>query len=575
MTREKIEILDNAIERRADYIKSEDLIDNTSINDFFSDVIKSLTNRQTTLIVGPRGCGKTHMMRYTALACNSDEKKPLAIYVTFNRYYRLEPMLTSDIDAINTFHTWALTQIVLAAYEALDTLSNSEKPNLDELSSFFSIETLYNIIAKIEKGVALSSEEQDVSDYISISTTRNFLMKVKDISRRKRVLILMDDAALTLTPEYMKEFFEIFRTLKSQFITPKASVYPGTTEYGSRFHPTQEGVFKSVWLSTENDSYSETMEAIAVKRIPEFSDIPEPIRELLKYAAFGVPRAYLSLLQDYIENTASRTQAQKLNSVIKSHITARVDEFKSISIKSPKLKILIESGDKVFSKICSDLKDANDSKNEEGLKQLLIGISGIDEDPYVERMFNLLVEAGLLYQIEADVSHGDDRDYKRFIPHIAALLNIKTFLSKGTASSARIAIERLQLKPTKHPIRRTKDSILKSSGVNELKFNLPSCSSCSTERISQTQKFCHNCGAELIDVSSFDQCMSIPLSDIPGLTPWMRDKIKNEIPTFETLGDFVTSQDPSKVLRQAGQIGQKRAEKIILLATTFVDEFLQ
>ncbi|WP_281517265.1 ATP-binding protein, partial [Vibrio parahaemolyticus] len=144
MTREKIEILDNAIERRADYIKSEDLIDNTSINDFFSDVIKSLTNRQTTLIVGPRGCGKTHMMRYTALACNSDEKKPLAIYVTFNRYYRLEPMLTSDIDAINTFHTWALTQIVLAAYEALDTLSNSEKPNLDELSSFFSIETLYN-----------------------------------------------------------------------------------------------------------------------------------------------------------------------------------------------------------------------------------------------------------------------------------------------------------------------------------------------------------------------------------------------------------------------------------------------
>lgn len=571
MSREQKEILDNTIERRADYISNEDLIVNTSLNDFFSDVIKSLTNRQTTLIVGPRGCGKTHMMRYTAIECYSEQSKPLAVYVTFNRYYRLEPMLTSDINAINTFHTWALTQIILAAYEALDI----EKPNLDELVSFFTIEILYSIIAKIEKGVQLSIEEQEVADYISISMTKNFLMKVKDISQRKRVVILMDDAALTLTPEYMKEFFEIFRTLKSQFITPKASVYPGTTEYGSRFHPTQEGTFKSVWLSIENESYSDTMEAIAVKRIPNLEVIPEPIREILKYAAFGVPRAYLALLQDYIENTTGRTQIQKLNSVIKSHITARIDEFKSISIKSPKLKILIESGEKVFNKICNDLKEANESKNEEGLKQLLFGITGIEDNPYVERMLNLLVEAGLLYEIESDVSHGEDRDYKRFIPHIAALLNIKTFLSKGTATSAKIAIERLQLKPTKHPIRRTKDSILKNSGVNELKFNLPSCSSCNTERISQSQKFCHNCGAELIDVSSFDQCMLIPLSDIPGLTPWMRDKIKNEIPTFETLGDFVTSQDPSKILRQAERIGQKRAEKIILLATTFVDEFLQ
>lgn len=575
MSIERREVLDNTIERRADYIKSEDLLDSTSMNDFFSEVIKSLSNRQTTLIVGPRGCGKTHMMRYTALECNADDSKPFAVYVTFNRYYRLEPMLTSDINAITTFQTWVLTQVILSAYESLDDVIDSNKPDLECLGVFFTIENLYSIISKIEKGARFSKEEKEVSDYISISMTKNFLMKVKEFSGRKRVLVLMDDAALTLTPEYMKEFFEIFRTLKSQFITPKASVYPGTTEYGSRFHPTQEGVFKSVWLSIDNESYSETMEAIAVKRIANLEEISEPVRELLKYAAFGVPRAYLALLQDFIEDVASKSQSQKLNSVIKSHITARVDEFKSIAIKSPKLKILIESGDKVFSKICYEIKEANDSKNEEGFKQLLVGITGIDENPYVERMLNLLVEAGLLYEIESDVSHGEDRDYKRFIPHIAALLNIKTFLSKGTASSAKIAIERLQLKSTKHPIRRTKDSILKNADVSELKFNLPSCSSCSTERISQNQKFCHNCGAELIDVSSFDQCMSIPLSDIPGLTPWMRDKIKNEIPTFETLGDFVTSQDPSKLLRKADQIGQKRAEKIILLATTFIDEFLQ
>ena len=69
--------------------------------------------------------------------------------------------------------------------------------------------------------------------------------------------------------------------------------------------------------------------------------------------------------------------------------------------------------------------------------------------------------------------------------------------------------------------------------------------------------------------------MSLPLHEIPGLTKWMKSKIKNEIPKFKNIGDFLSSQDPSKDLREADQIGQARAQKIIILATGFVDDFLQ
>lgn len=69
--------------------------------------------------------------------------------------------------------------------------------------------------------------------------------------------------------------------------------------------------------------------------------------------------------------------------------------------------------------------------------------------------------------------------------------------------------------------------------------------------------------------------MRLPLHEVPGLTNWQMNKIKNEIPKFKSIGDFLSSQDPSKELRKAERIGFARAEKIISLVQGFVDEFLQ
>ncbi|EIP9003721.1 zinc ribbon domain-containing protein, partial [Salmonella enterica] len=123
--------------------------------------------------------------------------------------------------------------------------------------------------------------------------------------------------------------------------------------------------------------------------------------------------------------------------------------------------------------------------------------------------------------------------------------------------------------------RRSVSTLIKKDTLNSLTFNLPKCSACGKDRINTTQKFCHNCGAELISASTFEQCMSLPLHDVPGLTNWQISKIKNEISKFKNIGDFLSSQDPSKELRKAQRIGVVRAEKIINLVLGYVDEFLQ
>lgn len=567
--------IDIALEQRADYITSSELKSGTATSDFFDDIISSLIQKQTTLIVGPRGCGKTHMMRYASILCKDDVKKPLAIYVSFNRYYRLEPMLVSRANAIDLFHTWVLARIILATREAyVEIGAGSSEDDLEAALQYFDAAELYSLVAKLERSLPLTQDELDLANRVTIHSARNVIDAHAELTGRSRSILLLDDAALTLTPEYMAEFFEIFRTIKSPSISPKASVYPGTTEYGARFHPTQEGGFEQVWLAVTSPSYIENMFSIASHRIDGFEEIPDDVRQYLAYAAFGIPRAYLHMIVEFQKRKFSTVQ-QGLNRIVQAHIEARIEEFLMLSIKAPKLKTIIELGEGVFEKLVEHLKVDNEKEALAGSKQLLVGITGIADQPMVSRMFNLLIEAGLLYPVAEKVSHGDDRRYDRFIPHISALLNKRAFSGKARGTSAKAVVEKLNSKTSVHLLRRSVSSLFSKEQLALMKFDLPACSNCKHERISPTQKYCHNCGSELLDSSTFETCMALPLHEIPGLTKWTIAKLKLELPKFKTIGDLLSVQDPGTELRRIRLVGQARAEKIIKLVTSFMDEFLQ
>lgn len=567
--------LEITLEQRADFIENEELKNDTATSDFFDKVINTLLKKQTTLIVGPRGCGKTHMMRYAAILCHDEPKNPFAVYVSFNRYYRLEPMLVSKANAITLFHSWVLARIILAALESIRSFVFDLSDELiAESLGYLDPSDLERLIGRLERSLSLTESEQDLVSELTIYKTKQILENFISLSGRTRCILLLDDAALTLTPEYMGEFFDIFRTLKSPIISPKASVYPGTTEYGARFHPTQEGGLHSVWLSVEDASYSETMSAIAFHRIPKYENIPDEVREYLKFAAFGIPRAFLYMLQEY-QMGGFKTPQQGLNRIVQAHVDARLEEFRSIALKSPKLATLVKQGGELFNQIVIALKKFNDAQLEKGMKQLRIGVSDVDDKPHVERMFNLLIEAGLLYEVPEKVSHGQDRSYTRYIPHIAAMFNQRAFSANERGWSPRAIIDKLSYRSGKQPLRRSIASLLSKEELASLRFNLPPCGSCGADRVSQTQKFCHNCGSELIDRSTFEKCISLPLHEVPGLTKWQTEKIKNELKKFRTIGDFLSSQDPSAELRKVHRIGQARAEKIIRVVTGFVDDFLQ
>ena len=131
--------------------------------------------------------------------------------------------------------------------------------------------TIKEFINNAEKGIYSNNESISVisSDLISELNIKfvsdeieNFINK----TQRKRCILLLDDAALNLTPDYMIAFFDVFRSLISIRISPKATVYPRTTEYGPRFHIGQDVTTTDAWISIEDDEFDNVMEDLFSKR---------------------------------------------------------------------------------------------------------------------------------------------------------------------------------------------------------------------------------------------------------------------------------------------------------------------
>jgi hypothetical protein len=92
--------------------------------------------------------------------------------------------------------------------------------------------------------------------------------------------------------------------------------------------------------------------------------------------------------------------------------------------------------------------------------------------------------------------------------------------------------------------------------------------------VSDSQRFCVNCGSQLVAVSTFENCLSVPIEEVPGLTQWQIQTIKNELPRLRTIRDYLAMQDPAAELRTADGIGLRRSARIADVLHGFVDDFL-
>ena len=175
-----------------------------------------------------------------------------------------------------------------------------------------------HLIARLERGTGEELYEE-LGQRLTVDHVLKAVRTLLDVSRRPRAVLLLDDAALSLADEYLVAFFEIFRQLKTELIAPKASVYPGSTQYGPTFHASHEAEEIHLWLSVEDAEYSQIMGDIAIRRLlpDQIASINSDILELLKYLSFGVPRTYLRLLRELLSSRQKSAQ-QQVNGIVEA-----------------------------------------------------------------------------------------------------------------------------------------------------------------------------------------------------------------------------------------------------------------
>lgn len=543
-------------EERADYLEFEKLNDWTVTSKHFNNIQKKLIQVGAKLITGPRGTGKTHQMRFAHYSCVNDNSKPLSIYVTFNHYLRLETYLHESSNAISIFHSWVLAKIVIACFEEYKILPQNIEFTESDLRSF---------VIDIEKQ-NYSEEYKELVSFLNVRTVQDYIESVLSHTNRKRAILLLDDAALTLTNDYLVEFFDIFRSLKSTKISPKASVYPGSTKYGPRFHLGQDAERVPLWLNVSDPEYIDFMKAVITARFSDNLTIDDDMKQLLMFCSFGIPRAYIMFIRSFIESDRKTAQS-KFNSILEEKCKNIIEEYKSISQKLSQFTGIINIGETFLNSILSEVKAFNYEKTQSEEKVISIGISDIDNK--AERMIKFLIEAGLLYE-QDEVSHGPGRKLRRFIPHISLLVNTKSII-KSRGFKASDILDVLNNKKPPQPVRRKFNKLLSNDDISSLVLNLPPCPSCQSQRIAEGQKFCHICGSELVDGSIFKKCMAQKLLEIP-LTPFQK-RVIAETP-YETIEDVISSSDTAAELRRIKGVGKVHSERIVNKIVSWANEFL-
>lgn len=550
-------------EERADFLENDKLVELTVTNDYFESVQSKIIERGAKLIVGPRGTGKTHQFRFAYNKCIKEKNKPLAIYVNFGKYYNLEPLLFNSSNAIQIFHSWVLAKIIDSTYSLLEDL-NKNNIILSKEDIFQKI-NLQKFIQQAERFTSIPKNDELILN-IGIKKVVDILESLALKLKRKRIILLLDDAALTLTPDYMIEFFDIFRSLKTSKISPKASVYPGTTQYGPRFHLGQDAEEVKMWLDVEDDNFSIFMDKFLSTRLNLRSEIDPDIIEIFKFASFGIPRAFMTLLRSYLNQKSERSQV-KYNNVLSTHSSLIKQEYLSLIIKLPQYKSIIETGLILFENITQELTSANKKNNNN--KEILFGIEKEKDTYKYKRMIKFLIEAGLLYD-KGSSSEGH-LSYNRYSPHYLFLIQNRAF-SEPRGFNVKDIHRRLKLKANKRPLRRKFSSLLDHDQLSNIRLDLPACLNCGTARLTEEQKFCHNCGRPLVGKSSFDYFITITIDMLP-LTEWQKQKILNET-EFKTVGDVLQSQNPAADLRKAKGIGKVKSSNIYNMIQGLVDELL-
>lgn len=556
------EELASVFEERAEHLSPHELSEWTEYTPRDEALIRKLTGPGAKLLMGPRGSGKSTLLK-TAYFRALDNDECLPIYVNYRESLALEPLLHRQANALQIFRQWVLLKIVDGIRKTFSELKSSPPEIVTSL-----IAESRRVLPQLEA----RHPNVELREFVSPGDLAERLEQCATALERTRCVLLLDDAAHAFSPEQQREFFEVFRTLRTRRISPKAAVYPGITSYSPNFHVGHEAELLEAWYQPEDPGFLSAMRSVVERRLPQelrskLKDRAELI-DLLALASFGIPRGFLNMMSQLFgveERTSKGTpNRQKAEDAIRDHGHSVRAIFKSLALKLPRYKHFVEMGEVFEQNSLQTLGKYNKAKAALSDKTTTIALKEPIGAP-LERVLNLLEYAGII-RSGRSVSRGVKGKFQRYTIHNAIVIS-ENALALGRSFTVESVVEAL-MHTTSHAFARTSGSTLLGSDFeSKCKLDLPSCASCGSPRTSDEQRFCTKCGAELVDASLYEELLRQPITQL-GLTQKKLDGIA-QYTEIRTIQDILLDDEMQK-LRDVPSIGSVWAKRIRNLAEEFV-----
>ena len=547
---------------QAEYLEDASFIEWNAQHPDEKRILRKLTQGGAKLISGPRGCGKTTLLlkAFHSMLANADAAFP--VYVNYKRSLAIEPLYKKGTDGTYWFNQWILLKIYVGLYETLKRMGRDDQLSIS-----------LNEARRAASHLEMSNANGVTLPALSVPMIEQDIDRIVEKVDRTRCVLLLDDAAHAFSADQQRDFFDFFRQIKSQTISPKAAVYPGVTNYSSSFHVGHDAEQIDVWVKPDSDGYLDFMRSFINSRFPDNVSSAFTSSEsvdLLIYASFGIPRALLNMLQELSEEedgqlTRINFSRNEVLRAIKQHYASTKKLFNSISSKLPVYRSFIKTGESILSNSITLVKAYNKGKPTEK-QSVSIAIGSDDLTHELIKVFALFQYAGLCIPKDELVSRGEKGRFQIYTIHYAGLIdgnaligaksiNLKDYVAAFTKRNA-------------HEFTRTKTATLIGNSDRAFELSLPPCGVCHTPRPFEDAMFCGRCGSPLTSPSTYLALMNADIDELP-LTAVRIQKIKEQS-AIRKIKDILFDAEHTQLLG-VDRIGKYWAARIVALAEEFVE----
>jgi hypothetical protein len=390
---------------RTESIKADEILGLFVASKEDRNIVKALRSPEPCILEGSRGTGKSFLMRIAQQEIDASDKNCVAVFLSFN----VSSLINTD--DTHQFYHWMLAKALRALLSALKKKGFAVSPfsagllSRDETEDGEAVEKNLEKLVKEFETSYKGGASVKIDALPDIEEVKDAIQEICIDNEISRVYFFFDEAAHVFRPEQQRQFFSLFKDLRSPYITCNAAIYPGVTYFGDSFEPIHDCLYKVIERDIRDPAYIQYFKTMVLKQadqhLRESIENNVDLFATLAFSGGGNPRMILKTLQDLPKFNSSN-----VDQILKDFYRNKIwSEHTALGEKYKGHKSLIDWGrDFLERSVIPALQSYNENRKQKGSEESSIYFWIHKDAPEtVKEALRLLTYTGVIRKTDTSI----------------------------------------------------------------------------------------------------------------------------------------------------------------------------